>query len=123
MFVLFVDDDTEEYELFCEALGKTHPNIKCLYARDGEKALLLLNELVVLPAYIFLDINMPVMGGREMLTKIKASVRFKDIPVIIYSTTSNEHEIITFKKSGAIHFLVKPSSFFALMSALQELIK
>lgn len=123
MLVLFVDDDPEEYELFREALDRTHPNIQCVYARDGEEALVLLEELVVLPAYIFLDINMPAMGGREVLCKIKTTLRLKDIPVIIYSTTSNENEKAIFIKSGALHFLVKPSNFVTLVNSLRELIK
>lgn len=72
MLVLFVDDDREDYETFCEALRYCNSKAKCLYSIDGEKALSLLNRLTVKPGYIFLDVNMPKMGGKECLTKIKA---------------------------------------------------
>jgi CheY-like chemotaxis protein len=120
MLVLFVDDDADDYEIFCEALSQSLPQAKTLRANDGYSALLILEELVVIPDYIFLDINMPVMNGKEFLSLIKKDKRLKDIPVIMYTTSSEEREKIAFRKMGASGYIVKPTDFFSLVSALQS---
>ena len=123
MLVLLVDDDPDEFEVFCDALKNVHPGVRCLHAADGKQALQILGELTVLPTYIFLDINMPVMSGRELLKHIKGNAKFKSIPVIMYSTTSSPEEMLSFRKSGASDFLIKPVHFQDLRNALRDLIK
>jgi CheY-like chemotaxis protein len=123
MVILFVDDDPEEYELFCEAIKTFQQGTHCLYAKDGLVAMHLLERLTTLPDYIFLDINMPVMDGRECLEEIKADPRLKAIPVIMYSTTANPVEISSFKKLGAQDFVIKPSGFVQLINRLKTTLK
>jgi CheY-like chemotaxis protein len=120
MLVMFVDDDADDYEIFCEALLLTIPNAQTLRANDGYSALNILDELVVAPDFIFLDINMPVMDGKEFLSLIKKDKRLKDIPVIMYTTSSEESERVTFQKMGAVGYIVKPTDFLSLVSALQS---
>jgi CheY-like chemotaxis protein len=123
MFVLIIDDDTEDRELFLEGLKEIDPNIKGLSAKDGREALHLLeNELVILPNFIFLDINMPVMNGKECLIQLKKNKRLKIIPVIMYSTTSDTNEIKEFYALGAHDFLIKPSNFRNLVEALESIV-
>jgi CheY-like chemotaxis protein len=50
MTILFVDDDPDDYQLFCEALKSFEPIAKCLHVTDGQKALELLHN--ILPDYI-----------------------------------------------------------------------
>ena len=123
MDILFVDDDPEDYQIFREALQEAFPaNIQYRYVNDGQRALSMLDDLAVLPDYIFLDVNMPRMGGRDCLLKIKTHSRFKDIRVIMYSTSINPAEIRTFKKLGA-EFITKPNTFDALVGALKSVVR
>jgi CheY-like chemotaxis protein len=123
MVILIVDDDQEDCELFHEAMREIDPSIKCWTARDGRHAIQLLNkELVLPPDYIFLDINMPVMNGKDTLIEIKKNTRLRDIPVIMYSTTSDTKEIQGYYKLGAHDFLIKPSNFNKLIEALSSII-
>lgn len=121
MNVLLIDDDSDDIDLFSEAVSNISPEIKCWTANDGFEGLKLLNEeLVVLPDYIFLDVNMPVMGGRECLAKIKSNSRLKSIPVFMYSTTSNANEIQELRKLGAKDFVIKPANFNSLVNLLKS---
>lgn len=123
MVILIVDDDNDDAEFFTEAVNKVDPQIRCWVAKDGKQALHLLNkELVIPPDFIFLDINMPIMNGRETLTEIKKSTRLRDIPVIMYSTTSDTKEIKSFYDLGAYDFLIKPNNFQKLVEALSSII-
>jgi CheY-like chemotaxis protein len=123
MFVLIIDDDTEDRELFLEALKEVDDNIKGISAQDGKEAIRLLeSELVILPDFIFLDINMPVMNGKECLVNIKNHRKLKTIPVVMYSTTSDTNEIKDFYRLGAHDFLIKPSNFRNLVEALESIV-
>ncbi|MBC7868208.1 MAG: response regulator, partial [Gloeobacteraceae cyanobacterium ES-bin-316] len=58
------DDDEDDRMLFSEALSEIDPQIKCITVKNGKEALeFLQNDLIHLPNYIFLDLNMPVMNG------------------------------------------------------------
>lgn len=123
MVILIVDDDNEDCELFHEAINTIDSAIKCWTARDGRQAIhVLTKELVIPPDYIFLDINMPVMNGRDTLMEIKKNTRLRDIPVIMYSTTSDTREIQGYYQLGAYDFLIKPSNFNRLVEALTSII-
>jgi CheY-like chemotaxis protein len=65
---------------------------------------------------------MPRLNGKECLVAIKKDARFKEIPVIIYSTTSDKKEQDETKQLGAAFFLQKPNSFDELTRALSNII-
>lgn len=121
MLVLLVDDDPEEFEIFCEALRVYDRSIKCLHAVDGQEACdILMTPRTVLPDYIFLDINMPVMNGKECLEKIKDEPLLRDIPVIVYTTSSRFSEREMYRSLGARECIVKPTSFSVLVNILRK---
>jgi CheY-like chemotaxis protein len=123
MLVLIIDDDSEDCELFQEAVSEVDRLIKCVSAKDGKEAVHLMNNgLPVMPDYIFLDINMPVMNGKECLVEIKKNPKLKNIPVIMYSTTSDTNEIRSYYSLGAHDFLIKPHNFKKLVEALSSII-
>ena len=121
MIILAVDDDPEDFEFFFDAVKKIDESIIVLKASNGHEALQLLDDHVLMPDYIFLDINMPMMDGHACLKEIKANAKLKDIPVVMYSTTNNMTEISKYKMMGA-NFLVKPHQFSKLVKSLQVIL-
>src|SRR5687767_8955317 len=117
MIVLYVDDDPEDIEIFIEAIKENNGSIKCLNARNGKEAMDILDS-DVLPDFIFLDINMPVINGKVILAAIRKNKKFNDIPVIMYSTSMDDAEIDGYKKMGANHFLKKHNHFQDLVDAI-----
>lgn len=118
--LLLADDDKDDRDLFLEALADLDPDIACRGAADGKQALHLLSEgLPVLPSIIFLDLNMPVMNGWEVLRKMKSDSRYVDIPVIVYTTASGEKEKRIAADLGALCFVTKPDSFRHVKSMLE----
>ncbi len=123
MLILIVDDDNEDRELFNEAIVEIDPLINCISVKDGQEAIdLLSRELIVLPDFIFLDINMPLMNGKECLIEIKKHPKLRKLPVIMYSTTSDSQEIKGYYTLGAYDFLIKPHNFNKLVDALTSII-
>lgn len=120
--VLLVDDDTDDTELFCEALCSVEENIVCHCTADGGEAMAKLNELSAKPHLIFLDINMPVMSGWQCLKALKEDERYTDIPVIIVSTSSNQREIEIAQDLGALCYFTKPNDFDDLTRMLRVIV-
>ena len=110
---LLVDDDSDDSDLIFEVLSEIDSSVKYTYAMDGPEALTLLEEKYI-PSIIFLDINMPGMNGWQCLAKLKANDRFKNIPVVMYSTSSYQHEIAKAFELGALAFFTKPNHYSLL---------
>jgi len=122
--VFFIaDDDPDDRELFIEALRTIDPDCDCITAIDGEEALHKLNNgLPQLPDFIFLDLNMPRVSGKECLAAIKKNAKLNQIPVIIYSTSAEKKDMSETIQSGAAYFLQKPNRFDDLSKALENII-
>ncbi|MEO8253737.1 MAG: response regulator [Flavobacterium sp.] len=118
---LFIDDDSDDTELFQEALSEVDASAKFFNASNGIKGLSKLEEIEK-PKIIFLDVNMPEMGGFDFLATIKNQQQYKDIPVLIYTTSSSRQDIQTAGKLGALCFITKPTDFNQLKEILQKVI-
>jgi len=112
--ILLADDDPEDKSIIqdaMETLGAGH--VMC-FANNGQHALELLHknfEADSIPCLIVLDLNMPKLNGAQTLANIKSDNRFKDIPVIIYSTSINPLEKEKCLTLGANAYITKPVSF------------
>jgi CheY-like chemotaxis protein len=120
--LFLVDDDTDDHEIFKSALAKVDRQLELLTATNGAEALHVLSTAETLPDYIFVDLNMPRMGGLQFLKAIKQTDGLRNIPVIVYSTSSNPRDIARTKELGAVSFITKPSRFADLCNLLQALI-
>ncbi|HEY0743531.1 MAG TPA: response regulator [Chryseosolibacter sp.] len=120
--VLYVDDDSDDLLIFKELLQDINPSIKYLHAPNGQVAFELLEELVILPDYIFLDINMPVMDGQTFLTKLRKDRRFYSIPVIVYTTSTRPSDKHLFSNLGANDYIVKPSTYVDAKIGISKLV-
>jgi CheY-like chemotaxis protein len=110
--IYLIDDDMDDVELFREALEEVDPSVSLQYANDGYEAVRDLTEQKqVLPDLIFLDISMPVFNGLQCLASFKKDDKLKDLPVIMYTTSSQEREIRTARELGASGFVTKPNDF------------
>ncbi|GAA4336925.1 response regulator [Flaviaesturariibacter amylovorans] len=114
---MLVDDDATDRELFGEALQGNRPACTLTEAGNGVAALDALRAATQLPHLIVLDLNMPVMDGRETLRALRAEPAWKHIPVCILSTSSAHFDVRNAYDDGANLFLVKPLDF----RSLQEL--
>jgi CheY-like chemotaxis protein len=112
--IMLVDDDPDDREEFSDVYLAQFPGEQLYFAENGEKAIEFLEDLFTRKAQlclIVLDLNMPIMNGTQTLRKIKGDERFKEIPVVIYSTSINAVEREECFRLGAMDYLVKPSSF------------
>lgn len=116
-----IDDDEDDREIFTLALKKAEADFVCSTARNGKEAIEKALAGNFVPNYIFIDLNMPLVSGRECLRALRKIERFKNVPMIVYTTSSFSKDIREVRDLGATHYLVKPTSFSALVHILTEL--
>lgn len=87
MVILYVDDDQDDRELFCEAVKHIDPSYTIIEAKDGHDAIHIVHHVDrQIPDMIFLDINMPLLDGFETLAELKKNRRLINTEFVIYST-------------------------------------
>jgi CheY-like chemotaxis protein len=120
--VLYVDDDEDDRMIFAEAFDKTK-GFEVITLESGMQLFSLLNDpRPVHPCLIIMDINMPQHTGIEVMKLLKENSRFKDLPVVLFSTSVNSLECTECKEYG-IDIIVKPSSFEELRETQKLLLK
>jgi CheY-like chemotaxis protein len=125
ILILVVDDDEDDRKLFIESAKEINASINFVTAGDGQEALRLLkDEHNKLPDYIFLDLRMPRFGGKKCLEEIGRDKRLHDIPVFIYTTSTDVKDSIELREMGAVHFISKPADpgdiYYILSVVLEE---
>lgn len=117
--ILLADDDEDDRQLFEEAVSYIHPGLEIEKAETGFE---LLKKLATgqKPDMVFLDLNMPGKNGKECLIEIRNNKKWKDIPVIIYSTSFNKKDISDTYQAGANLYLLKPTSFPELIQRIKQ---
>jgi CheY-like chemotaxis protein len=110
--ILIVDDDPDDIFLLSNALMSKDPSIKIVEAYDGEAALVLLEDMiekVELPNLVIIDINMPIMDGREFLSIIKNKPETSTIRTVMYTTSANLFDKMHCQSLNT-ELIVKPST-------------
>lgn len=108
--VLYADDDVDDLELVQEAFAQYARDVEVITARDGREALSILQKLNAFdprPCLIILDVNMPVLDGKETLVNIREMEHLEDVPVVLFTTSSMPVDK-NFAKQFKAGFITKP---------------
>ncbi len=121
--ILLVDDDTDDQLFFVDAINEIEPALDCAVANNGLEALSYLEKIPPPPSLIFLDLNMPFMNGFECLAQLKKINHYKEIPVIIFTTSNHLLDMERTISMGAKMFFTKPPDFTALKNKLHDILQ
>ncbi|MEL6352214.1 MAG: response regulator [Cyanobacteria bacterium J06627_28] len=129
-YMLVVEDSNEDFAALQRVLSKhCKTDIPIKRCDDGDDALDFIyhrgaySNLTQLPQLIVLDLNLPGTDGREVLTQIKQHEQLKQIPIVIFTTSSNPKDIASCYQRGANSYLVKPMSIEQLKKSVCSLIQ
>lgn len=111
--VLYADDDIDDKNWVKEACKSLNSSLQIEFVESGRSVLDYLknSDGVDRPSLIVLDLNMPELDGRQTLKALKSNPAYKDIPVVIVTTSSNSMDKDVCKRLGASLFLIKPNNY------------
>ena len=126
-WILLTEDDEHDADLATRTLADGEPCVEVVVARDGAEALACLYQRGEFhhharsqPVVVVLDLNMPRVDGFEVLGRIKSDERLKHIPVVIFSSSREERDIVRCYQLGANAYVVKPVDFQQYVAALKK---
>jgi CheY-like chemotaxis protein len=119
-YILYVEDDPDDVMLMQEAFHDVEGFALITLGHGGE-LLQYLERTLCFPSLIILDINMPVLNGRETLSSLKKHPAYHSIPVVMFSTGNNPTERL-FVAAYGTDLVVKPNDFDGLRKAVRRLV-
>lgn len=108
--ILLIEDDLDDVELLEDTLNTNGVAYSINVVNDGNAAIEYINACSDCPDIIILDFNLPKVHGREVIKEIKLLPAFKDIPLLILTTSSAKEDMEYAYKNGANKYLIKPVS-------------
>ena len=121
--LLYAEDDIDDFESLKDAVEQITDKYELVRAKNGTEAIALLQEKYIdsFPCLIILDINMPLMDGKEVLNWLKSRDRYKEIPVVVFTTSSREEDI-RLCQNHKCTFFRKPTLYRDLLHISQTML-
>lgn len=128
--VLIADDDPDDCLMLQEAFEQRCGHCHLQFVHDGEELIRALAERRAshsptsrqLPTLILLDLNMPLMDGREALVEIRANPAYRSVTIVVMTTSDSDEDRQFCHQQGADAFIVKPTRYTRLLEAVASLI-
>ena|SRR5258708_3931685 len=127
--ILLVEDNPRDEALTLRALKKANVLNEIVVARDGVEALDYLfgtgayagRDLSVMPHLVLLDLKLPKVDGLQVLEKIRADERTRRLPVVIFTSSGEEQDLVTSYNLGANSYIRKPVDFDQFLDSTRQL--
>jgi DNA-binding response OmpR family regulator len=118
---MIVDDDMDDVDIFIDAAREVESTVNCIGARNGLDAINIIKTTSVHPEYIFVDLNMPKLNGKQFIREIRKDPSFCNTKIIVYSTSKMDSDEIEVKFLGADEFITIPTSLTELCCELARI--
>lgn len=127
--ILLVEDNSDDEALTRRGFEKVHLESRLIVVRDGEEALNYLlcagryegRDVMDLPRVVFLDLQLPKIGGLDVLRAIRSDHRIRHVPVVILTSSRLQRDIQEAYASGANSYVCKPLEYDELISTIQKI--
>jgi CheY-like chemotaxis protein len=126
---MLVEDNPDDVELTVRALRKSNFTNPIRVLRDGAEALDYLfghsvdgsPNMAMVPVVMLLDLKLPKVGGTEVLQRVKADPRTKNIPVVVLTSSREDRDLEETYRLGANSYIVKPVDFAQFDCAVNQI--
>ena len=127
--VLLVEDNPDDEELTRIAFEECHLANELVVVRDGQEALDYLfltgkyadRKMLDLPQVMLLDLKLPKVDGLEVLQRVRADERTKQLPVVVLTSSRHEQDLIDSYSLGASSYIQKPVDYLQFVEAVRQL--
>ena len=129
--ILVVDDNSDDLALTIRAFRKLNFNEELVVANGGIEALGYLFgegkedgcEIENLPSLVLLDLKMPKVSGLDVLREIRSVEKTKLVPVVMFTSSNEERDIIASRELGANNYIQKPVKFSDFIEVIKWLVR
>ncbi len=120
--LILIEDNPGDVELMRTALEEAGLRASLHVAEDAPRAFTLMSTLERIPDLVVLDLNLPRVSGRELLTRIRDGSRWRDVPIVVLTSSESEHEMESCLHLGASAYKVKPALFDGYVAFARSLV-
>jgi CheY-like chemotaxis protein len=118
--ILVVEDSDSDVEAIGRAIGRSHPDIRLEFVRDGAGVLPRLTDpAAALPDLILLDLNMPGESGITVLTNVRAVPALAGVTIVVFTSSAEQAEAEACYAAGADSYIYKPINFALFQTVLR----
>jgi CheY-like chemotaxis protein len=128
--LLVVEDSNEDFRMLQRLMRRMAVQNPIYRCTNGDEVLDLLykdssnenSRLALRPSVILLDLNLPGIDGRDILERLKQDISLREIPIVVFTTSSNPRDIEFCYQKGANGYLVKPMDAQELQKTIQAFV-
>jgi two-component system response regulator len=127
--ILLVEDNPSDLEVALRALKEHNVSENVQVARDGEEALDFIfcqgsfagRSQDELPRVILLDLKLPLIDGMEVLRRVRADARTRNVPVVVLTSSTEERDVVESYALGVNSYIAKPVDFDQFQDAMKAI--
>lgn len=127
--ILLVEDNPSDEMLTRRALRKNNIVNEVVVVRDGVEALDYLfgtgtyadRDMQIMPQVVLLDLKLPKVDGLQVLEKVRADERTRRLPIVVFTSSSEEEDMVKSYNLGANSYVRKPVEFEHFLEATKQL--
>lgn len=121
--ILLIEDDLDDVELLEEALQDNKVDYEAKIINDGSTAIDYIRNCTDCPDLIILDFNLPKVHGKQIILEIKSLASFKEIPLLILTTSSAKEDMDYAYQNGADKYIIKPTNLAQIKDMVAEIVR
>ena len=120
--ILLIEDDGDDIELLRDAFNMN--NIDCTFdvITEGDRALPHLTSVHELPDVIVMDLNLPKVHGREIMSLLKSNATLAQVPLVVLTTSSSKEDIKFADAMGVHRYLTKPNTIEGFSDVVRAIV-
>ena len=124
--ILLVDDNENDVFLTRETFNRSKLAVNLFHVENGEECLAFLRKQgkyadAITPDLILLDLNMPIMDGREVLAEIAKDNALNHLPVVVLTTSDDERDVLSMYQLRCSSYVTKPVDFHKFQEVIQSI--
>jgi CheY-like chemotaxis protein len=121
--ILLIEDDGDDIDLLRDALDMNQVDCNIDVVTEGDRAMPYLKETHMLPDIIVMDLNLPKVHGREIMSQIKSHEHLSKIPLVILTTSSAQDDISFSRSMGVSQYLTKPNTIEGFNDTVKTIVR
>jgi CheY-like chemotaxis protein len=118
--ILWAEDSVQDQHLVRASLEELKRRPKVNFVEDGAALLEIVGA--ARPRLVVLDLQMPRLGGLETLQRLRQSPQLRDLPVVIFTSSSHPQDVAECRRLGVLDYVTKPMEFGAFCTAVDRVL-